>query len=109
MRRLKPRPIVTGILVDSVGSLVLAILYFVVIFGIQIVRGASIADQALALSGSQLVVTEVLGLLLTAVGGFVAAHLAKIMYVHHGIAVGIGPLLLGLLLEWLSPSEGVSM
>jgi hypothetical protein len=70
MRRLKPRPIVTGILVDSVGSLVLAILYFVVIFGIQIVRGASIADQALALSGSQLVVTEVLGLLLTAVGGF---------------------------------------
>src|SRR5687768_1815259 len=105
MRGLKPWPIVAGILVDLSGSLGLGVLYFIGVFGLQIGRGAPLAEESLATR--HLLVTEIIGLVLTAVGGFVAARMARTLYIQHGVAVGVGALLLWLVLEWAIPSEGL--
>lgn len=105
IRTLKPWPIIAGVLVDSVGSLALGILYVLVIFGMQILRGEPPGDDPL--TGPHLVVIQILGLLLTALGGFAAAQMAKTLHVQHGIAVGVVALVVWLLVEWVSPSEGL--
>lgn len=105
MTKLKTWPIVVGILIDALGSIGVGVLYFIGIFGWQIARGAPPSDEAL--STPHLIVTEIVGLCLTAVGGFVAARMARTEHIQHGIAVGIGALLVWLLVERVSPSESL--
>ena len=97
MKKLKPWPIVVGILIGALGSIGIGVLYFVVIFGVQIVRGAPPGDELL--SAPHLIIIEMLGLFLTAVGGFVAARMARTLHIQHGIAVGVGALIVWLLVE----------
>ena len=103
MTKLKAWPIVVGILIDTLGSIVVGVVYFIGIFGLQIARGTPPSDEAFGTP--HLIVTEIVGLFLTAVGGFVAARMARTRHVQHGIAVGVGALLVWLLLEWISPSD----
>jgi hypothetical protein len=105
IRTLKLWPIIAGVLIDSVGSIALGILYVLVIFGLQILRGAPLGDDPL--TGPHLVVIQILGLLVTTLGGFAAAQMAKTLHVQHGIAVGIVALVVWLLVVWVSPSEGL--
>ena len=103
MLKLKPWPVVAGILVDSLGSIAVAIVYFGAVLGAQIARGGEVTEQMLEPHVS---ITAILGLLLTVAGGFVAGRLAKADEVRHGIAVGVGSVLIWLLLDWAAPAEG---
>ena len=103
MIRLKPWPVIAGILVDSFGSIAFGLVYVAAVIGVELAAGREITDQAL---DAHLDIAEVVGLALTAAGGFVAGWLAKIDEVRHGIAVGVGSLLIWLLLEWAVPADG---
>jgi putative membrane protein (TIGR04086 family) len=97
MMKLKLWPVVAGILVDSLGSLAVGILYVSVVMGVQ-VAGDEVTEDAL--TPTHLVITDILGMTLSALGGFVAGRLAKIDEVHHGAAAGFGSLVVVLLLTW---------
>jgi putative membrane protein (TIGR04086 family) len=103
MTKLKTWPIVVGILIDTLGSIGVGVLYFVGIFGLQIARGAPASDEPFGTP--HLIVTEIVGLFLTTVGGFAAARMARTRHIQHGIAVGFGALLVWLLVDWVSPSD----
>jgi hypothetical protein len=105
MMNLKTWPIVVGILIGTLGTIGVGILYFIGIFGWQIARGTAPTDAAL--STPQLIVTEIIGLFLTTVGGFVAARMARTQHSRHGAAVGVGALLVWLLVEWFSASDAL--
>lgn len=100
---LKLWPVMAGILVDSFGSIALALVYVVVVLGVELAAGREITEQAL---DAHLDIAAALGLALTAAGGFVAGWLAKIDEVRHGIAVGVGSVVIWLLLEWAVPADG---
>jgi putative membrane protein (TIGR04086 family) len=44
---------------------------------------------------------------MTAVGGFVAARMARTQPIQHGIAVGVGALLVWLLFQWVSTGDAL--
>ena len=102
MIRLKPWPVIAGILVDSLGSIAMGLVYFAIVLGAELARGRELTEQSL---DSHVNITAILGLALTAAGGFVAGWLAKIDEVRHGIAVGVGSLIIWLLLDWVAPSD----
>lgn len=102
MIRLKPWPVIAGILVDSLGSIAVGLVYFAIVLGVGLARGEEISEATL---DQHVNITAILGLALTAAGGFVAGRLAKIDEVRHGIAVGIGSSLIWLLLDWVAPSD----
>ena len=103
MKNLKLWPIVAGILVDTLGSIAIGVLYFIGVFSLQIVRGAPPTDESIG--ASHLIVAQVVGLLLTAAGGFTAARMAATLPVQHGAAVGIGALIVWFLVELGIPSD----
>jgi len=45
MMKLKPWPVVAGILVDSLGSIAVGIVYFAAVLGAQIARGREVTDE----------------------------------------------------------------
>jgi len=100
--KLKPWPVVAGILVDSLRSIAVGIVYFVAVIGIQIARGQEVSEQML---DPHVSITAILGLLLTVAGGFVAGWLARTDEVRHAIAVGVGSVLIWLLFEWAVPAD----
>jgi len=93
MLKLKAWPIVVGILIDTLGSIVVGVLYLIAVIGIT---GAA---------EPPLIVADILGLFMTAIGGFVAARMARTQPIQHGAAVGAGAILVWLLVEWFSPTE----
>jgi putative membrane protein (TIGR04086 family) len=103
MTKLKAWPMVAGILIDTLGSILAGVLYFISLFGLPIARGTPPSDEVFGTP--HLIVTGIVGLFLTAFGGFVAARMARNQHVQHGIAVGVGALLVWLLLGWVSPSD----
>ena len=102
MTKLKAWPVIAGILVDSLGSIAIAIFYVVAVLGVQIARGRDVTEQML---DPHLGIAAILGLLTCVAGGFVAGRLAKTNEVGHGIAVGIGSVLIWLLLELVFPED----
>lgn len=98
MTTLKTWPIVVGMLIDTLGSIGVGVLYFVGIFGLQIARGVPASDGPFGTP--HLIATEIVGLFVTTVGGFVAARMARTQHIQHGIAVGCGALLVWSLVEW---------
>ena len=103
MPRLKPWPVLVGALVDLLGTLVVMLFYLSIVLGAQFSSGEVTED---ALTPTQLVVGDGLGLLLSVLGGFVAGRLAKIDEVHHGAAAGFSSLVGSLLIGWGSPVAG---
>jgi hypothetical protein len=97
MSGLKLWPIVVGILIDIGGSIGASIAYFGAVAAVQAARGGAVDEGALTLGASEFSMLAIVGLLFTATGGFVAAQMAKIRHLQHGIAVGIGSLAVGLL------------
>jgi putative membrane protein (TIGR04086 family) len=95
--KLKLWPVAAGMLVDSFGSLAVGLLYVSVVLGVQSVGGEVTED---AITPTHLVIIDVLGLTLSALGGFVAGRLAKSDEVHHGAAAGFASLVVMLLLTW---------
>jgi hypothetical protein len=104
MRQLKPWPIVVGILVDTFASLALVFAYVLLVFGVQLARGDALSDPV---PGTvEVLVLESLGILVTALGGFVAGWMAKTLETLHGLAVGIGAVIIWWLFDLVEPTEG---
>ncbi len=80
----------------------LTLLYLLTVLGIEMLRGTPPGEESL--SSTQVVVLELLPLLTTMLGGFVAARMAKVLPVQHGIAVGVGALVVGLVVGWIAAS-----
>jgi hypothetical protein len=99
MSGLKLWPVVVGVLIDIAGSVGAGIAYFGALAAMQAARGGPVDESLLTLGVPQLGMLGIVGLLFTATGGFVAAQMAKTRHLQHGIAVGIGSLLVGLLGE----------
>jgi putative membrane protein (TIGR04086 family) len=93
MSGLKLWPVVVGLLIDIGGSIGAGIVFVVAV----VAFGGAVDDETL--STPQLIVTEILGLLFTATGGFVAAQMARMRHLQHGIAVGVGSLCIGLIMQ----------
>ena len=91
MTKLKPWPILVGILVDTLGSIGVGVVYVLGILGLQIARGVPASDEPFGTT--HLIVTELVGLCLTTLGGLVAARMARTRHIQHGVAVGVGSLL----------------
>jgi hypothetical protein len=98
-------PVVVGILVDTIGSLLVGVVYVIGIFGVQIAQGTPPSDEPLGTP--HLIVAEIVGLCVTGVGGYVAARLGGTRHVHYGIAVGGGALVVWLLVELLVPADAL--
>jgi hypothetical protein len=94
--KLKVWAVAAGILVDSMGSLAIGILYLIVVLGTKYLNGEASQDT---LSPMHLAIADGLGLTMSALGGFVAARLAEIDEVHHGAAAGFGSLVVWLLID----------
>jgi hypothetical protein len=105
MTPLKIWPVAAGIVVDVCGTLVVAVLYMSVVFGPQFADGQVTEDM---LTPTHQAIGAALGLMLSALGGFVAGRLAKIDEVNHGAATGFGSLMFSLLLAWSVPAEAHS-
>jgi len=95
------------VLVDTLGSFAVGVVYVLGVFGRQMAAGAPLSEESL--STPQLIVLEILGLLLTAVGGFVAARMARTRHVQHGMAVGGGCLVVWLLLELIGAGDSLPL
>ena len=106
MRTLKPWAIIAGVLIGTVGSVAVGVVYVLAIFTRQIASDLPPSDSALG--ATHWAVIEILAFLAVAIGGFTAAHMAKAFHVRHGTAVGVSALVVWLLVEWASPSEGPS-
>jgi hypothetical protein len=101
--KLKPWPIVAGVVLDAMGSIVVGTLYVLAILSAQVAQsGQTVEDVAM----QHLIVLEIIGLLLTATGGFLAGRLAGASHIYHGIAVGIGGLLVWLPFELIGITDG---
>jgi putative membrane protein (TIGR04086 family) len=107
MTQLKMWPIAVGVLVDTLGSFAVGVVYVLGVFGKQMAEGAPLSEESL--STPELIVAEILGLLLTAVGGLVAARLARTQHVQHGMAVGLGCLVIWLPLELIGSGDSVPL
>ena len=70
-------------------------------------EGAPLSEASL--STPELIAAEILGLLLTAVGGFVAARMARTRHVQHGMPVGGGCLVVWLLLELIGAGDSLPL
>jgi len=95
------------VLVDTLGSFAVGVVYVLGVFGRQMAAGAPLSEESL--STPQLIVLEILGLLLTAVGGFVAARMARTRHVQHGMPVGGGCLVVWLLLELIGAGDSLPL
>jgi putative membrane protein (TIGR04086 family) len=101
--RLKPWPIVVGIVVDAVFSMMVVIAYVLLL---ALTEGTDDALRVVPRSDALAGTVEALGVVSTALGGFVAAYLAKTSHVAYGLAVGLGSLLVWLALASLMPGGG---
>lgn len=102
MPRLKPWPVLVGVLVDLLGTIVVVLSYMSIVLPAEIWSGDVPGN---ALTPAQQSVADGLGLLMSVLGGFLAGRLAKIDEVHHGAAAGFGSLVLSLLLSSGVPAE----
>lgn len=105
MTNLKIWPLAAGIFVDVFGTLVVAVLYMTVVFGAQFTDGQVTEDMV---TPTHQAIGDALGLLMSALGGFVAGRLARIDEVNHGAATGFGSLMFSLLLAWSVPADAHS-
>ncbi|MSP37182.1 MAG: hypothetical protein EXR70_01655 [Deltaproteobacteria bacterium] len=95
------RPVVTGVMLDTISSYVLFELYFAFAIG----KGAATNEQAMAaylLTSEGLLASLLLGCLGTAIGGFYAAYKAGVLEMKHGGLVAVGSVLFGLFMQLIA-------
>ena len=96
------RPVITGVILDTIASYVLIELYF----SFAVAKGAATTEEAVAaywLTSEGLMVSLLLGSLGTAIGGFYAGYKAGKLEMKHGGLVAIGSIILGLLMQLGAP------
>jgi putative membrane protein (TIGR04086 family) len=97
------RPIIGGIIVDTVATIVLVSGYYALFVAKQLPEsGGAAAEDAFAQywsSSEGLMASLLLGSLGTLIGGFYAGYKAGALEMKHGAMVGIGSIGLGLLLQ----------
>ncbi len=95
------RPILMGVIVDTIATLVLISAYYALYVEPGAGKGAAFAEEAAAYwsSGEGLVATLLIGSLGTLIGGFYAAYKAGTLEMKHGALVGISSIVLGLILQ----------
>lgn len=96
------RPIIGGVIVDTLATLALTTLYYSFFVAKELAAQGGAAEDAYAqywTSSEGLVASLILGSLGTMIGGFYAAYKAGGLEMKHGALVGIGSIILGLLLQ----------
>ena len=93
------KAVAIGVAVDWIGTMVVSTVIGTVAGILLAVRGASLEQLPTQLAGSVsfLLTSGFFGLLCTAAGGFVAAHIARGKEMRHAFAMGVFSLLSGLL------------
>lgn len=104
--KLKTWPIVAGVLVDVAASLVIGLVYAIALVVWQVVQGLGPDEEVF--TGPHFTAMQVLGLLCTVLGGFVAARVANVLPVQYGLAVGVTIMVAGLILEMIAPEPQLS-
>jgi hypothetical protein len=101
--RLNLGAVTVGTAIAVIGGVLLGALYFTFLFSMFAAR--SMPADTVALDASDFASIELLALLSTATGGFVAARIAKLAPIQHGAAIGLATLAAWLLFEMASPGE----
>jgi putative membrane protein (TIGR04086 family) len=96
------RPVITGVILDTIASYVLIELYF----SFAVAKGAATNEEAIAaywLTSEGLLASLLLGSLGTAIGGFYAGYKAGKLEMKHGGLVAVGSIVLSLLMQLITP------
>lgn len=91
------RPIIAGVVVDYVATLLAGIVYLSIFFGKEITEQGDLSEEAIneiLTSPEHLLILGVVGTLCTALGGYIAGRMAKDFEIKHGALVGLGSLIL---------------
>jgi hypothetical protein len=98
------RPVITGVILDTIASYVLIELYF----SFAVAKGAATNEEAVAaywLTSEGLLASLLLGSLGTAIGGFYAGYKAGKLEMKHGGLVAVGSIVLSLLMQLMTPES----
>jgi putative membrane protein (TIGR04086 family) len=98
------RPVITGVILDTIASYVLIELYF----SFAVAKGAATNEEAIAaywLTSEGLMASLLLGSLGTAIGGFYAGYKAGKLEMKHGGLVAVGSIVLSLLMQLMTPES----
>lgn len=97
-------PVIAGVVSDYVATYVLGMAYLIVVYQKEFSEGGRTFEQALERALDQmlsspegLLALGIIGAIGTALGGYVAARLARAHEVKHGALVGVVSLILGAL------------
>jgi putative membrane protein (TIGR04086 family) len=93
------RPIILGVVVDTIATLAISTLYFMFYVGKDLAEKGGAPEEAFTeywTSSEGLMASLLIGSLGTLIGGFYAAHKAGTLHMKHGAMVGIGAIILGL-------------
>ena len=95
------RPILMGVIVDTIATLVLVSVYYAFYVEPGASKGAAFGEDAAAYwtTGEGLLATLLIGSLGTLIGGFYAAYKAGTLEMKHGALVGVSSIVLGLVLQ----------
>lgn len=99
---IKIRPVIIGIVVDIVATMILSTLYYFVFVVKDLSDKGAMSEEAMAeywSSGEGIMTSLVIGTLATAIGGFYAARKAGALEMKHGALVGLGSILTGVILQ----------
>jgi len=102
------RPIIGGVVVDTVATFALTWLYYSYFVAKDLTAQGAAAEDAFNQywnSSDGLIASLLLGSLGTVIGGFFAAYKAGKLEMKHGALVGIGSIILGLLLQSVAQSD----
>lgn len=101
------RPILVGVVIDTIATMALTSGYYAFFIAKELSEQGR-AEEAYAqywTSSEGLIASLVLGSLGTLIGGFYAAYQAGSLEMKHGALVGIGSILLGLVLQGAGSDE----
>jgi len=99
---IKIRPVIIGVVVDIVATMMLSTLYYLIFVAKQLSDSGAMSEEALAQywsSGEGIMASVVIGTLCTGIGGFYAARKAGALEMKHGGLVGLGSILTGIILQ----------
>ena len=99
---IKIRPVIIGIVVDIIATMILSTLYYFVFVVKDLSDKGAISEKAMAdywSSTEGIMVSLVIGTLATAIGGFYAGRKAGGLEMKHGALVGVGSILTGVILQ----------
>lgn len=91
------RPIIAGVAVDYVATLLAGIVYLTIFFGKEIAEQGDLSEETInkiLTSPEHLLILGLVGTFCTALGGYAAGRIAKDFEIKHGALVGLGSLIL---------------